>query len=83
MALRPGSFSHMSCRERDRIILAFALAANEHNLASGDFENAATDADRHHAQQSVDAAKGYCFHLRDLVMQALHAARVLRKRSSI
>jgi hypothetical protein len=69
MPLRPGSFSYMSCGERDRIILAFALAANEHNLASGEFENAATDAERLRAQQSVDAAKGYCFHLRDLVMR--------------
>ena len=69
MKFRPVNVAHMSCEERDRIILAFALAANEHNIASGNFETAASDADRQNAKKSVDTAKGYCFHLRDLVLK--------------
>ncbi len=68
MGLRSGNLAHMSCNERDQIILAFALAANEHNIAAGEFETAANDAARRHAQQSVDAARGYCHKLRDLVL---------------
>jgi hypothetical protein len=58
----------MSCQERDGIILAFALAANERNIAAGDLETAASDSERHHAQVSVDRARSYCFKLRDLIL---------------
>jgi hypothetical protein len=59
----------MSCQERDGIILAFALAANERNIAAGDLEIAATDSERHHAQVSVDRARNYCFELRDMILR--------------
>jgi hypothetical protein len=58
----------MSCQERDRIILAFALAANESNIAAGDLELAANESERRMAQQSVDTAKRYCYQLRDRIL---------------
>ena len=54
----------MSCMERDHIILAFALAANEGNIAAEDFELAASDGERQHAQKSLEAARNYCYTLR-------------------
>ena len=54
----------MSCRERDYIILAFALAANEGNIAAEDFELAASDTERQDARKSVEAARTYCYDLR-------------------
>jgi hypothetical protein len=59
----------MSCRERDGIILAFALAANERNIAADDLEIAATDSDRRHAQVSIERARTCCFELRDLILR--------------
>ena len=58
----------MSCRERDQIILAFALAANEGNIAAEDFELAANEPERQHAQKSVEAARSYCHHLRSVFL---------------
>jgi hypothetical protein len=55
----------MSCQERDRIVLAFALAANESNIAANDLEAALTDSERRYAQQSIETAKRYCHQLRD------------------
>lgn len=69
MGFRPVNYAQMNCLERDRIILAFALAANERNIAAGDLEAAVTEAERRDAQRSVDTAKGYCFQLRDLVLK--------------
>jgi hypothetical protein len=54
----------MSCTERDHIVLAFALAANEGNIAREDVELAASDGERQHAQRSADAARNYCYSLR-------------------
>jgi hypothetical protein len=59
----------MACRERDGIILAFALAANERNIAAGDLEIAVTESERHHAQVSIDRARNCCFELRDLILR--------------
>ena len=55
----------MSCQERDRIVLAFALAANEGNIAASDLEIALTDTERRRAEQSIETAKQYCRQLRD------------------
>ena len=54
----------MSCAERDHIVLAFALAANEGNIAAEDLERADSDGDRQDARRSVDAARDYCHTLR-------------------
>jgi hypothetical protein len=58
----------MSCTERDRIILAFALAANEKNIAVEDCEFAASDRERQDAQKSVEAARTYCTSLRTRIL---------------
>src|ERR1035437_7225787 len=50
----------MSCTERAHIILAFALAANEGNIAAEDLEFAASEGARQDAQKSVEAARNYC-----------------------
>jgi hypothetical protein len=54
----------MSCTERDHIILAFALAANEGNIAAEDLELAASERERQDAKQCVEAARNYCYDLR-------------------
>jgi hypothetical protein len=54
----------MSCTERDHIVLAFALAANEGNIAAEDYELAASDGERQDAQKSVESARNYCYSLR-------------------
>jgi hypothetical protein len=54
----------MSCTERDRIVLAFALAANEGNIAAEDVELASSDGERQNARQSMEAARSYCYSLR-------------------
>jgi hypothetical protein len=54
----------MSCTERDHIILAFALAANEGNIAAEEVEQAASDGEREHAQKAMQTARDYCRHLR-------------------
>ena len=58
----------MSCLERDRIILAFALAANERNSAVGDWELAASDAEREQAHAVVRTAESSCHKLRAMVL---------------
>ena len=54
----------MNCTERDNIILAFALAANEKNIAAEELESAQNDRARQSALVSRDAAGTYCFSLR-------------------
>jgi hypothetical protein len=54
----------MSCTERDSIILAFALAANEGNIAAEDLESAQSDGDRQDAQKCLESARSYCYRLR-------------------
>ena len=51
------------------MILAFALAINERNIASSDLESAANDADRRQLQKSVRAAIGQSEQLRAQVLQ--------------
>ena len=58
----------MSCTERDRIILAFALAANEGNIAAEDLEGAASDGERQEARKSVEVARNYCYSLRAMFL---------------
>jgi hypothetical protein len=59
---------HVPCQERDRIMLAFALAVNEQNNASSSLDMAADDAERHQMRSSMDASIGYCHQLRDLLL---------------
>ena len=54
----------MSCTERDHIMLAFALAANEGNIAAEEAERAASDGERQTAEKAVETARDYCRHLR-------------------
>ncbi len=54
----------MSCTERDHIILAFALAANEGNIAAEDLELAASEGERQHARKSAETARNFCYSLR-------------------
>jgi hypothetical protein len=58
----------MSCLERDRIILAFALAANERNIAVGDWEDAHGEAARLQAHQVVQTAESSCLKYRAMVL---------------
>ena len=58
----------MSCMERDYIILAFALAANEGNIAAEDLELAASDGERRDAQKTVESARDHCYHLREMFL---------------
>ena len=58
----------MSCLERDRIILAFALAANERNIAVGDWEEAAGDAARMQAHEVLQTAESSCLKYRAMVL---------------
>jgi len=58
----------MACQERDRIILAFALAVNEQNNASSTLEGLVDEAERCQMQHSVAASSGYCHQLRDMLL---------------
>ena len=58
----------MPCQERDRIILAFALAVNDQNNASSNLEAAMNEAERGRMLTSMEASKGYCLQLRDLLL---------------
>jgi len=51
------------------MILAFALAINERNIASSDLEMAATEAERRRLQKMVRSAAGQGEQLRALVLQ--------------
>ena len=58
----------MSCTERDQIILAFALAANEGNIAAEDLDLAVSDGDRQNARKGVEAARQCCYSLRRVLL---------------
>ena len=58
----------MSCTERDSIILAFALAANEGSIAAEDLELAASDGERQCARKSLESARNYCYSLREMFL---------------
>ena len=58
----------VACQERDRIILAFALAVNEQNNASSNLDGVVDDVERGRMQISVEAGRGYCHELRDMLL---------------
>ena len=59
----------MSCHERDRIILAFALAMNNTNNGYNSLESALNDRERRQALRVIETSQGHCHHLRDLVIR--------------
>ena len=58
----------MKCTERDNIILAFALAANEKNIAAEEVESAQNEGARQSARMSRDTAGNFCFTLRSRIL---------------
>ena len=59
---------HVSCRERDRILLALALAVNNANNGYAILEWAADDSERSQALQMIAVSQNHCQRLRALVM---------------
>lgn len=49
-------------------MLAFALAANERNIAAGDFELAANERERRDAKRTMERAHSSCHELRNLIL---------------
>jgi len=62
----------MQCTERDYIVLAFALAANEKNIAAEECEAAISDGARQAALHAADTARNYCFTLRTRFLEHCH-----------
>ena len=58
----------MPCRERDRIILAFALAVNDQNNASSTLDEASDDAERGRLKDTMAASRDYCHELREMLL---------------
>ena len=56
------------CQERDRIILAFALAVNQQNNVTSSLEGAMDEAERGRMMSSMEAGRGHCHELRDLLV---------------
>ncbi len=59
----------MSCRERDRIILAFALAMNNTNNGYASLEGASSDKERRQALRTIETSQDHCFQLRNLMLR--------------
>lgn len=59
----------MSCRERDRIILAFALAMNNTNNGYASLELALDDKERRQAMRTIETSQDHCYQLRALVIR--------------
>jgi len=59
---------HVPCQERDRIVLAFVLAVNAQNNATSSLEVTLDDAERHRMLTNMEAGRGYCHELRDLLL---------------
>ena len=59
----------MQCTERDHIILAFALAVNEKNIAAEECEAAKSERSRQAARHAADAAGSYCYTLRSRFLE--------------
>ena len=59
----------MACRERDRIILAFALAMNNTNNGYSSLEGALTEKERHQAMRTIETSQDHCYQLRELVIR--------------
>jgi len=53
----------VNCKERDQLILAFALALNEQNDAWTRWESARNENERDSAKESIQMAKGNCHQL--------------------
>lgn len=58
----------MPCKERDRLILAFALALNEQNHVSSNLDGAGDDAERRQAQYLMETTRGFCRQLQQLLL---------------
>ncbi len=58
----------MQCTERDHIILAFALAVNEKNIAAEEGETARSESARQNAKNAATAAGDYSFTLRSRIL---------------
>ena len=58
-----------SCRERDRIILALALAVNNANNGYAILEWAADEAERRQALETIELSQNHCQRLRALVIR--------------
>jgi len=67
-----GNILSMQCTERDHIILAFALAMNEKNIAAEEGETAITERARQAARHAADAAGHYTFALRSRFLDHCH-----------
>jgi hypothetical protein len=59
---------NVPCQERDRIILAFVLAVNAQNNASSSLEVTLDAGERTRMLTSMEAGRGYCHELRDLLL---------------
>jgi hypothetical protein len=59
---------YVACQERDRIILAFALAVNQQNNVSSSLEGTLDEAERVAMLTSMEAGRGHCHQLRDLLV---------------
>ena len=65
---RAENVSAMSCRERDKMILAFALVLNEGNNATYDLETAANETERKEALSVIESAQYHSQRLRAAVL---------------
>jgi hypothetical protein len=59
---------YVACQERDRIILAFALAVNQQNSVSSSLEGTLDEAERGAMLTCMEAGRGHCHQLRDLLV---------------
>jgi hypothetical protein len=59
----------MICRERDRIILAFALAMNNSNNGYSKLEEAISEKERRQAKRAIETSQDHCCQLRELVIR--------------
>jgi hypothetical protein len=59
----------MSCHERDRIILQFALAMNNTNNGYTSLEFAADDDERRRALRTIETSQDHCYQLRAQVVR--------------
>ncbi len=60
--------NYVPCQERDRIILAFALAVNQQNNVSSSLEGALDEDERSRMMRSMETGRGHCHELRDLLL---------------
>ena len=63
----------MSCQERDRMILAFALAMNSTNNGYVNLEAANTERERRHALRLIATSQEHCYQLRELFLRHCEA----------